>query len=277
VLVVRPPSPALAPLVESLWYFTGELPHARERILPSGAMQLLVNLHADELRAYDGDRVHVTRGAIVVGAHAHPFAIDTAAQRAIAGVNFRPGGAGPFVGSCDELRGAHVDLDALWGTAGATLRERLLEQPTPHAILRTLDAIVASSAKSLTVDGLITHVVGALERGASVATVLADTSTTPARLIRRFAGAVGLTPKRFARVRRFNAVLVAIARGRPVPWAHLAVDCGYFDQAHMIGEFRAFSGLTPTSYRPRGAGDPHHVPLEEISNPPPPRRAMLRA
>lgn len=53
--VVRRPSAALAPFVESFWLFEGELPHARERILPSGTMQLLVNRHEDELRSYDGE------------------------------------------------------------------------------------------------------------------------------------------------------------------------------------------------------------------------------
>ena len=84
--VSRAPAPALAPFVESIWWFDGELAPGRERIRHSGNMQLLVNLHDDELRAYEGERferVVRTRDAALCGAFDRAFAIDTAEQRAI--------------------------------------------------------------------------------------------------------------------------------------------------------------------------------------------------
>src|SRR3984893_9100332 len=68
------------------------------------------------------------------------------------------------------------------------------------------------------------------------------------RFIDVFRKEVGLTPKLFCRVRRFQKVLRLVQRGRPVAWADVALDCGYYDQAHFIHDFRAFSGLTPTAY-----------------------------
>ena len=68
ILQLTPTSPALRPFVDKLWYFTGDMPHARERILPTGTMQLLVNLHEDELRTYGGEdfaRVQRMRGAAI--------------------------------------------------------------------------------------------------------------------------------------------------------------------------------------------------------------------
>src|SRR6185312_11611778 len=110
----RAPTPALAPFVESLWYSESALAHARERILPQPTIGLLVNLHEDELRWYDGDgyaRTHRLAGAGVAGAFTRHFAIDTAEQRAICGVSFRPGGAAPFLGlPADELLDQHVSL-----------------------------------------------------------------------------------------------------------------------------------------------------------------------
>ena len=68
------------------------------------------------------------------------------------------------------------------------------------------------------------------------------------RFIRVFAAEVGLTPKLYGRVRRFQRAL-ALVRGVPAPdWAQLAVECGYFDQSHLIRDFRAFAGLTPEEY-----------------------------
>ena len=63
-----------------------------------------------------------------------------------------------------------------------------------------------------------------------------------------FRAQVGLTPKRFCRVRRFQRALAGIGAGGAVDWAQLACACGYFDQAHFIHDFRAFSGLKPSAY-----------------------------
>lgn len=267
VLVVPPSSPALAPFVESLWYFAGELPHARERIVATGTMQLLVNLHEDELRTYHGEgfaSVRRIRGAAISGAYALPFGIDTLEQRRIVGVAFRPGGAAPFFAApSDALRGDHVELDRLWGRDGALLRERLLEAPTPVGALRSLEAVLlASVVRPLEVDKLVEFAVAAFDRGASVGQVTSRLGMTPRGFIRRFQQVVGLTPKRFARVRRFGRVLESIENGRAVDWSGVAVSCGYFDQAHLIHEFREFSGMSPTLYRPRGDGGRYHAVLD---------------
>jgi len=264
LLRVPPSSPALRPFIEWLWYFTGDMPHARERILPTGSMQLLVNLHEDELRIYGGDdfsRVRRLRGVALSGTYARPFGIDTDEQRRIVGVAFKPGGAAPFFRApADAVREDHVELDALWGRDGRTLRERLLEAPTPVAALRIVeDVLLAQVARPLEVDELVDFALSALDRGVPVGQVTARLGMTQKRFIRHFQQVVGITPKRFARVRRFSRVLEAIEKGRPVDWSGVAVGCGYYDQAHLIHEFREFSGMNPTLYRPRARGDRNHA------------------
>jgi AraC-like DNA-binding protein len=73
-----------------------------------------------------------------------------------------------------------------------------------------------------------------------------------------FAEQVGLTPKRFARVRRFQRVLPPIREGREL--GDLALEHGFYDQAHMTREFRAFTGVSPTEYRARRPLYPNHLP-----------------
>ncbi len=266
--VVHAPAPALAPFVAHFWYYedsAGELTHARERIMPSGAMQLLVNLHEDELRSYHGPELTLRRsgGAVLGGASSEHFAIDTAEQRAIMGVSFHPGGAYPFFAAeAHDLRETDVELALLWGREGAVLRERLLELPTPAARLRALEAVLlARVVRPLTPDGRIAAAVAALERGVAVATVGERLGLSPRRLIADFSAHVGLTPKRFARVRRFQRLLRAVSTRPPTSWAELAAACGYFDQAHLIHDFRAFSGLHPTAYAARDGAGPNHVVL----------------
>lgn len=265
-MLLRTPSPALAPFVASLWHYesAGELAHTRERILPDGTMQLLVNLHEDELRSYHGAdflQIRRTRGATIAGIHGGHFAIDTAEQRAIVGVSFRPGGAAPFFRPpADALRESDVELDQVWGREGALLRERLLEQPTPAARLALLEALLlARAVRPLTPDPALHHAIAALERDVPVATVGERLGLSPRRLIDAFTAQVGTTPKRFARVRRFQRILKTLSAAHPPAWAELALQCGYFDQAHFIHEFRAFSGLHPTAYARAPSGHNHVI------------------
>lgn len=266
-MIVRTPSPALAPFVASLWHFedAGELAHTRERILPSGAMQLLVNLHEDELRTYGshGGPARRTRGATLAGAFVDHFEIDTAEQRAIVGVAFHPGGAYPFLKMpADDLHGSEAELGDVWGRDGAVLRERLLECASPQARLAVLDAmLLARAVHPLRRDPAMLRAIAGLERGEAVAAVGEGLGLSPRRLIDRFSAQVGMTPKRFARVRRFQRVLALLTSGRAPPWAELALQCGYYDQAHFIHEFTALSGLHPTAYAAREPGGHNHVVL----------------
>jgi AraC-like DNA-binding protein len=81
------------------------------------------------------------------------------------------------------------------------------------------------------------------------------------RFIDRFRAEIGLTPKRFCRVRRFQQVLHLAHSGGIIDWPDVAQACGYFDQAHLIHDFRAFCGLTPTGYLDRRGAHMNHVAL----------------
>jgi len=262
-LGVPPSSPALAPFVESLWYFESAQPPGRELVLPSGAMQLLVNLHADELRTHEGAEVRRLSGAALQGARPTAGMIDTAQQQSIVGVAFKPGGAHPFTAiSPSAIAENLVELDVLWGRDGAVLRDRLLSAGTPRRVLRTLEhALLSRMVEPSRPDPTIAFALAAFEHGAGVAAVADKLGMTSKRFGRWFADQVGLSPKRFSRVRRLQRLLGSVNSGRETDWAQLAVECGYYDQSHLIHEFRALTGLCPTQYRPRSRWEHNHVPL----------------
>jgi AraC-like DNA-binding protein len=83
------------------------------------------------------------------------------------------------------------------------------------------------------------------------------------RFIQIFRDQVGLTPKRFQRLRRFYSALDLIASVQSVDWPDIALACGYYDQAHFIHEFREFSGLSPTEYLPLRLPGKRHVATGE--------------
>ncbi|GAB3810207.1 hypothetical protein GCM10027605_47570 [Micromonospora zhanjiangensis] len=124
--------------------------------------------------------------------------------------------------------------------------------------------LLARAAGAPAADPAVTVAAAVLHRGATVAEVEDRLGWTRRRLASRFGDRVGITPKRFARVRRFQRLLGAVTtdarHGLAPDWARLAAEHGYHDQAHMIHDFRAFAGFSPTAYRPRSDGARNHVP-----------------
>ncbi|EDM78730.1 transcriptional regulator, AraC family protein [Plesiocystis pacifica SIR-1] len=170
-VVQRPVRAELAPFVRSIWLFEAELAHGREHILPAGASQLLVNLVDDELRAWRGDdlsRLGAVEGAALTGVTDEPFAIDTAQQRRIAGVAFRPGGARMFFAlPMSEIRDRDLSLSALWGPAGTRLRLRMLEASDDSTRLALLEEALLAHLRPDR-DRAMELAVAALERGQNV-------------------------------------------------------------------------------------------------------------
>jgi len=251
------PAPPLGDFVHDFWLYDDYVPgHAMDRILPSGTIELVINLRDDEFRIYHParpERCERFSGALVSGAYGRIFLIDTAEDAAVIGVHFKPGGAFPFLGlPAGELADTHVDLETLWGPPAVELRERLCAAATPGERFRLLaEALVAHLFRPLEHHDAVSTALDAFARmdpGSTVRDIARRVGLSHRRFTQVFAAEVGLTPKLYSRIQRFQRVR-ALARQFLVPdWAHLAVDCAYFDQSHLIRDFLAFSGLSPTEY-----------------------------
>jgi hypothetical protein len=95
------PLPPLSNFVELFWFYDGYSPgpHSKERLMPEGSIELVINLKQDEARIYDRenlDKYARLPGAVLCGPHSSFFVIDTAQQPSVIGVHFKPGGAFPF-------------------------------------------------------------------------------------------------------------------------------------------------------------------------------------
>lgn len=270
-IVVPPQAPALAPLVRSLSIVEDVLPSRRERMVPTGGTNLLINLDVDEFRTYDGPgngRVRRVRGAVLAGPRDRPTVIDTEEQRWLLIVDFLPGGALPFVAAPSwETSNQWVELHDLWGADGGVLRERLLEAATTVQMLQIVESTLLEHAvRPLRPDPAITFATAAFERGVSVSEVTSRLGLSPKSLSQRFRERVGLLPKRFSRVRRLQRVLEAVEGRQTVDWAGVALDHHYCDQAHLIHDFREMVGMTPSAYLQAVEHQRNHVPLSPTSD-----------
>lgn len=264
------PAGPLAAHVECLWYSArGALPHTRERSLPTGCADIVVPLLQDHLVRYD-DHADATarqlRGAVVQGAFDRFGVRGTEGPSAVVGVHFKPGGAAAFFGGAlPELRNRTELLEDLWGSSTRTLRERLQGAASPqHALQLLHDHLLHRLHAAPPTDPVATLAIRAFQRdpaSARVAPVQRASGCTPAQFIRRFEQAVGLTPKRYARVLRFGVLLPTLVRCGPRDWAQIAAGGGFADQSHLIREFQQLAGMAPGAYTPVQPDQPTHVAL----------------
>lgn len=249
------PRPPLDAFIENLWSLSDAPLHVRERILPSGTLELVINLHEDELRIYDAAESRPPKrfpGAIVSGAYRGPFVIDTEEHASVMGVHFTPGGAMPFLGTPPgDLVDMHIDLETLWPREARELRERVCEVRSPAARFRILeDALIARLRRPFEHQALVRAALEQIARpGVAVADVVERIGLSHRRLTEVFSAQVGMPPKLFARLQRFQRAKAIVQEAPVVDWAELALACGYYDQSHLIREFREFSGFSPTELR----------------------------
>jgi AraC-like DNA-binding protein len=245
------PAAPVGEFVEYLWLLRDAPAHGRERIFPTGALELVINLDEDEVRIYDCAGVcRRFSGIVLSGAYERPFVIDTAEHAFAMGVHFRCGGAFPFTRGIapGELAG-HVDLGMLWGTGAFDLREQLCAARSHSARFRILERALLEALEKRRVDARMQWAASRLSTGTErVRDVVASSGLSHRYFVSLFRDTVGMTPKLFSRVQRFQRALEAFQKPASASWARVASDSGYYDQAHLIRDFAEFAACTPSQY-----------------------------
>ena len=264
----RPVSP-LADYTEIIGHWHGKVGY-RSRALPRGAVTLIIDVgqrQQVDFYAADGSTNLSVPPAFITGSHTASYVSEMPADEPAMAVHFRPGGAYPFFGiPLSDLENAHIGLDQAWGRAGVELHERLIGAPTMATRFGILQNFLLSRPwSSARRHPGVAAALAAIEHNPSVriADIRDLVGVSTKRLIALFRAEVGLSPKAYARIRRFQAALRLVGTGS-VPGARVAADVGYFDQAHLVREFRSFTGMTPTQYAEQRILLPSHVPVAQL-------------
>jgi AraC-like DNA-binding protein len=233
----------LSDYVEYLWIVDGYFqPRAQELVLPTGSMTLVIDL---DVQQADGIQIW--------GARSRPLVLDTSKPLRLMSAHFKPGGGFPFA-DCPvgELHNDQVPLTAFWPSESVELRERIAEAQTNSERFQLLERFLIERLRaSRWSNPAVRYAIGQFQHpsgAVSVRAVTAQIGMSAQRFIELFRNEVGLPPKVFARLARFQHAVDRIKTGAPIDWADLAVASGYFDQPHFIHDFREFSGVSPSAY-----------------------------
>jgi len=239
------PPPALREYVECFWT-RGAAPEieARHHVIPDGCIDLLFTY--DSLAASAGPA-----SAMAVGTMTRPLSVEPTEVAAYVGVRFWPGRALPFLGvPAAAITDLSVAIADLWRPRDRHLVDT---QPTTLGGWRApferllLARLERAERADRTVDAAVRAILRA-GGNLSIAALAPALGVTRQHLARAFARHVGVPPKMFARVARVRKVLAKARVASKIDWTALALDAGYYDQAHLAGEVREITGRTPTEW-----------------------------
>jgi AraC-like DNA-binding protein len=258
-LASRDPDPRLRGWVLGYLGVDSRIHFFRERHMPSGEIILIVNFGPPlwDLDRSSGVRTAEHRAGFIVGLHDRYALTESTGASHLVFVRFTPIGARRFFGlPNDSLTNRAVALDDVIAPARArALVGRLAEASGWEARFALLESFVAERLADAppVSEGVAWAWHRLHESGGEieVGMLAAGLGCSRKHLIARFREEVGLPPKLLGRILRFQRVLRAIEREPSPRWVDVAIDCGYFDQAHLIREFREFSGSTPTDFLER--------------------------
>jgi AraC-like DNA-binding protein len=245
----RRPSAILQPFVECIWTLNGparEVVAQPERILPDGCMELIFHRGKPFRR-----RGELQPHCFVVGQMIEPAFLQVSTRIEVVGIRFHPGGAYPFLMfPMHELTHRFISVAEVWGRLGRELEERVLGAPSTRQAVRMVlhdleRRLISADVGKNRAQGLASVQIqhhGTL----SVRELAYEGGISERQLEREFNDVVGLAPKVFSRILRFQRVFEAFEQN--AKWIDVALECGYSDQPHLIADFRQFAATTPTTF-----------------------------
>lgn len=253
------PSPFLAPYIDYYFVIEDEAPLLAQqeeralKVFPAPQGEMVFSYGKPSQEKWLGENV----------AHSPNFAIGGFATKAVEYTNqqgvgsimvgFKPWGLQSFVTvELKELMNTNSEMSLHFGSEVTFVEEMLQAAQSLSERIRIVEAFLAGKLSRPMLDKAMIQVVKLIvdSKGLIQVEKLAQTCFMSRRqLLRRFENAIGINPKLFSRIVRFQQVFTAMEQGVAEPeWAHLAYDSGYFDQAHFIHDFREFSGVSPAQF-----------------------------
>ncbi len=265
----RPRSP-LDRFIEIFIFFEGVVhAHRVDRFLPNGDTEILIDLHDAPQYIYDNNTLKEIQACHHVwasGVRTEPITIPSGTGSSMMVISFKKGMAAPFFPfPMEEIADSVVDADLVWGSDFGFMREKLLGTADVAERFRIVeDFLVREFSGKLRVDPCIAYAVGEMtERpdALSIAGMNKRIGYSQKHFTEMFRRSVGVTPKSYLKIMRFQKAVRTIDEKRDLDWGRIALDCGFYDQSHFINDFKHFSGFTPEHYATIHTNYQNYIPV----------------
>lgn len=227
-------------------------------------MHVVFRLGEEPLRLYrdlDDEDGWLTGHAVIGGARDAAYLRDVSKPAASVGAQLLPGAAFWLFGApADELSSRHTDLEDLLGPIARRIREALLEAPSPEHRLEIFESFLTRRlSPESRLHPVVSMALSRFDENAELSEVVSESGHSHRHFIALFRQAVGLSPKRYLRIVRFQRAIEHVNSRSHLSLAHVALEAGFSDQSHFTREFRDIAKLSPSVYRALAPRSPNHV------------------
>lgn len=254
-----PPEQKFEDYIESLIYYKGYVPeHSIEKVIPDGTINLVFELDGFTRNVFDNETLEPKQEFTKVwlsGIQKEYISISAHKDSEMYVIRFKPGGAYPFIKQeVSDFTNKVQPAENVFGEEILKFREILLKAKEPNQkrdigfewLNQKFDGgrisrkRVFESIKKIIEDPQFQEY--------KLKDLIAETGYSQKQFIKIFKKYVGITPKYFQRIVRFNEILQKIQNSEKLSWTRISQDCGFYDQAHFIREFQHFCGYNPQAH-----------------------------
>jgi AraC-like DNA-binding protein len=274
ILKLHTPAYPLSRYIEQFVYYEGiEVAHSLDRFLPDGNTELIIDLTENPQSIHDNEtlkEIQVCRHAWVSGVRTQPITIPAGSGSRMLIVAFKKGSAHPFYPfPMTEITDWVVGADLIFGNRFQRLREQILHAASVEFMFSLVEQfLIRRGGEALQADvtaRCVDYAVSTIVNQPD-AVGIGDFSSvigySQKHFIDLFKRHVGVPPKQYLKIMRFQKAILEIERGRFVDWGQIARASGFYDQAHFIHDFKSFSGFTPGEYMNRKTELLNYVPVQ---------------
>ena len=256
--------------VASFVYFANvELPHNFDRFMPNGDTEILIDFHDTPQFIYDNTSLKEIQACNRVwasGLRTEPITIPAGNKSEMMIISFKKGMAAPFFPfPLNEIADSVVDADLVWGADFGSLREKLLSTKDIDKRFRIVeDFLIQEFQSQMAINPCVAFAVAEMtERpdAISIARMNDRIGYSPKHFTEMFRRQVGVTPKSYLKIMRFQKAVQTIDAADSPDWGRISQECGFYDQAHFINDFKHFSGFTPAKYAEIQTNYQNYIPV----------------
>ena len=260
--------------VDCFIYFKGYMPeHSIERVVPDGHVYLIFELDNLPRSTYDNESLkpnrHFTK-CWLSGLQKNYISISALPDSEMFVIKFKPGGAIPYLHKAlDEVSDSVVPAEQVFGEEILDLREKLYSVETPAEKYKLAEQYLSDRFdQDYLPDESIYKAIDRIKcdpefMDTTLMQIIDKSGFSKKHFIDLFKKSVGVTPKYFQRILRFNCIIPKVQQEEEISWPQISAECGFYDQAHFIREFRQFSGYNPKSFltEQQGHGEVNFFPI----------------
>lgn len=252
------PSPALQHVVEHYWHFVVELNQSLEQNFQTPLLQgMTFNLkEMPEDLLFKGKSLKMDKPVYLFGQSLQPrVSISNRNGIDIIGVKFKPLGIHTITGiNMEHIADMTINAEEVWGNEIQLLCESMYESQSTIEAIQKLDTYLIDKmnrqknrGKASCVEHAL-HIIHHSNGNTDIKNLQIETYTSRKTLERAFINQIGILPKLYSRISRYNNAKETIEKSSTINWQNISFKHGYYDQAHFINEFKEFSGKTPSEY-----------------------------